>query len=205
MSLPSLARPFHLSGSGSLRHAAVRTGWGVFTLVADDAALTAVHYPGVEAATPGLWGARVALDDHPVLAEAALQLVDFLAGRRRGFDLPLRPSGTDFQLLVWASLLAIPYGQTRSYGQQAAALGRPTAVRAVGAANSRNPLPIVVPCHRVVGSGGALTGYAGGVTLKARLLDLEAGRGSLDSLDSVYLGAAGAEPVRSTGAGRASR
>jgi methylated-DNA-[protein]-cysteine S-methyltransferase len=188
MSLPSLARHFHLSGSGPLRHATVRTGWGDFTLVADDAALTAVHYPGVEAATAGLWGGRVALEDHPVLAEAALQLVDFLAGRRRGFDLPLRPSGTDFQLLVWASLLAIPYGQTRSYGQQATALGRPTAVRAVGSANSRNPLPIVVPCHRVVGSGGALTGYAGGVTLKARLLDLEAGRGSLDSLD---LGATG--------------
>lgn len=87
--------------------------------------------------------------------------------------------GTDFQRQAWSALIQIPYGQTRSYAQQAAVIGRPSAVRAVGAANGRNPIPVIIPCHRVIGSGGTLTGYAGGTELKARLLELESGQASL--------------------------
>lgn len=110
---------------------------------------------------------------HALLGEAARQLDEYFAGQRRTFDLPLCPSGTAFQRQVWQALRAIPYGETRSYAQIAAAVGRPRACRAVGMANHRNPLPIVVPCHRVIGAGGALTGYAGGLEIKKQLLALE--------------------------------
>lgn len=109
----------------------------------------------------------------PVLRRAAAQLREYFAGRRRTFELPLAPLGTDFQRAVWRALAEIPWGETRSYGDIARSIGRPRAVRAVGAANGRNPLPIVVPCHRVVGSDGALTGFAGGLTVKRQLLALE--------------------------------
>ncbi len=98
------------------------------------------------------------------------QLREYFAGSRTQFDLPLAPAGTAFQLDAWTALRAIPYGETRSYTEQAAALGRPRAVRAVGSANGRNPIAIVVPCHRVVGSRGGLTGYGGGVDRKRWLL-----------------------------------
>ncbi len=111
--------------------------------------------------------------DHPVLAQAEAQLREYFAGARTRFDLPLDFRGTDFQRSVWAELLAIPFGETRSYGEIAAKLGRPTASRAVGAANGRNPISIVAPCHRVVGSDGKLTGFAGGLEAKAYLLGLE--------------------------------
>jgi methylated-DNA-[protein]-cysteine S-methyltransferase len=173
------ARPFLPHAAGRLRHATAPTTFGDFTLVGDDEALTAVHYPGAEVPPEGSWGEPVDLDDHPLLRAAAAQLAEFLLGERIDFDLPLRPTGTDFQRAAWAALLEIPYGETRSYRQQAEVLGRPTAVRAVGAANGRNPIPVVIPCHRVIGSGGAPTGYAGGVDLKVRLLDLESGRARL--------------------------
>jgi len=105
--------------------------------------------------------------------EATRQLAAYFAGRLTVFDLPLRPEGTPFQQQVWRALRDIPYGETRSYAQVAAALGRPAAVRAVGRANGSNPLPIVVPCHRVIGSDGTLTGYGGGLAAKRWLLDLE--------------------------------
>jgi len=105
--------------------------------------------------------------------EAARQLRAYFAGKRTTFDLRLHQKGTDFQLAVWDALLKIPYGQTRSYGDIARAIGRPRAVRAVGLANGRNPLPIVVPCHRVIGSTGKLVGYGGGLTVKQALLDRE--------------------------------
>lgn len=165
--------------TGTARYAVAATGFGDFTLVADDAALTQVHYPGVCPPPDGSWGVQVALGEHPVLAAAAAQLTEFLAGDRTSFEVPLRPRGTDFQRVAWAALLHIPYGETRTYREQAESVGRPSAVRAIGAANGRNPLPIFVPCHRVVGSSGALTGYAGGVDLKRRLLDLESGTGHL--------------------------
>ena len=110
---------------------------------------------------------------HPVLHAAASQLADYFAGERHTFDLPLAPAGTAFQQTVWRALRDIPYAETRTYGQQAAAIGRPTASRAVGAANGKNPLSIVVPCHRVVGASGALTGFGGGLRAKRVLLDLE--------------------------------
>ncbi len=113
-------------------------------------------------------------DEHPILARTATQLAEYFAGDRTTFDLPLDPEGTEFQLEAWQALRAIPFGETRSYRDQATTIGRPTAVRAIGAANGRNPIPIVVPCHRVVGADGSLTGFAGGVETKAWLLDHEA-------------------------------
>ncbi|MFZ9041721.1 MAG: methylated-DNA--[protein]-cysteine S-methyltransferase [Ilumatobacteraceae bacterium] len=111
--------------------------------------------------------------DHPVLGSALLQLDEYFAGFRTEFDLPLDPTGTAFQREVWAVLRTVPYGETISYGEQASRLGDRNKSRAVGAANGRNPIPIVVPCHRVVGSDGRLTGFAGGLAAKAWLLDHE--------------------------------
>jgi O-6-methylguanine DNA methyltransferase len=117
---------------------------------------------------------------HPLLNEAARQLRDYFAGGLRDFNLPLDPRGTDFQRRVWRELATIPYGATRSYLQIANAIGAPKAVRAVGAANGANPIAIVVPCHRVIGAGGKLVGYGGGLPLKQRLLALERGAGLFD-------------------------
>lgn len=107
--------------------------------------------------------------------EAIAQLQAYFAGRLRHFDLALATEGTPFQREVWSMLRTIPYGEVVSYGEMARRLGRPNAYRAVGAANGRNPIPIVIPCHRVIGSGGSLTGFGGGLAIKRRLLDLEAG------------------------------
>jgi methylated-DNA-[protein]-cysteine S-methyltransferase len=122
---------------------------------------------------------RVPLDiageaaDHPVLIETERQLEEYFGGKRKTFALTLDVAGTDFQRDVWNALLTIPFGETRSYGQIARQIGRPRAVRAVGAASGKNPVSIVAPCHRVVGSTGQLTGFAGGLDVKARLLALE--------------------------------
>jgi methylated-DNA-[protein]-cysteine S-methyltransferase len=110
---------------------------------------------------------------HPVLLEAERQLDEYFAGRRRKFTLKLDFAGTEFQNKVWEALLSIPFGETRSYGDIARQIGKPKAVRAVGAANGRNPISIVTPCHRVIGSNGKLTGFAGGMEAKATLLALE--------------------------------
>lgn len=132
-----------------------------------------------------LWGAedvaRIASIDeaelvdgsNAVLDQAVAQLEEYFAGTRREFDLPLDPQGTPFQQSVWMVLRTIPYGRTISYGQQASQLGDPNKARAVGAANGKNPLSIVVPCHRVIGSGGQLTGFAAGLDVKSWLLDHE--------------------------------
>ncbi len=104
---------------------------------------------------------------------AALQVGEYLAGNRREFDLPLAPEGTDFQRAVWQALCEIPYGETRSYGQIAQRIGNPKACRAVGMANNRNPISIIIPCHRVIGANGALVGYGGGLHIKEHLLHLE--------------------------------
>lgn len=112
--------------------------------------------------------------DHPVLTDAADQLTEYFVGDRQTFDLPLVPSGTDFQLECWGALDQIPFGETVSYGDQAEHLGRPKASRAVGAANGRNHLPIIRPCHRVIGANGSLTGFAGGIDAKRWLLNHEA-------------------------------
>jgi methylated-DNA-[protein]-cysteine S-methyltransferase len=109
-----------------------------------------------------------------MLERTAEQLLEYFAGRRTRFELPLDLAGTEFQRLAWMALADIPYGTTRSYAEQALQIGRPTAIRAVGAANGRNPLPIVLPCHRLVASNGALIGFGGGLWRKRALLDLEA-------------------------------
>jgi methylated-DNA-[protein]-cysteine S-methyltransferase len=111
--------------------------------------------------------------DNDVLREARAQLEDYFAGRRRRFELPLAPRGTEFQCEVWQTLATIPYGETISYAELATRVGKPSAMRAVGAANGRNPLPIVLPCHRVIGKDGSLTGFGGGLPTKQFLLSLE--------------------------------
>lgn len=147
---------------------------GTLTLVASGHGLAAILWENDPAGRVRL---HLAGQDnrHPVLVETERQLTEYFAGRRRQFQLTLDPSGTEFQRTVWNALLTIPFGETRSYVQIAKQVGRPTAARAVGAANGRNPISIVAPCHRVVGSSGALTGFAGGLDVKARLLALERG------------------------------
>jgi len=114
-------------------------------------------------------------DDHPVLVDAERQLAEYFAGTRTSFTVKLAFAGTDFQRECWNALLTIPYGETRSYGQIARQIGKPDAVRAVGAANARNPIAIITPCHRVIGSTGKLTGFGGGLPVKAHLLAHEGG------------------------------
>ena len=112
-------------------------------------------------------------DDHPTLKETERQLLEYFAGQRRRFELELDFAGTDFQVRVWQALLTIPFGETRSYRDMAIQIGQPTATRAVGAANGRNPISIIAPCHRVIGTSGSLTGFAGGLAAKQFLLSLE--------------------------------
>lgn len=147
---------------------------GQLTLVASDTKLVAILWERDDPRRVPL-APRRPLPDSPVLAETERQLGQYFAGTRRRFDLPLDFRGTSFQLAVWGALLAIPFGETRSYAELAQAIGRPKAVRAVGAANGRNPISIVAPCHRVIGSSGALTGFAGGLEAKRLLLGLEGG------------------------------
>jgi methylated-DNA-[protein]-cysteine S-methyltransferase len=150
---------------------------GALTLVASDSGLVAILWENDEPDRVRL-GAIVDRD-HPVLIEAARQLRAYFDGRLTAFTLPLDFRGTDFQKSVWAALLTIPFGETRSYGEIARQIGRPTASRAVGAANGRNPISIIAPCHRVIGSMGGLTGFAGGLEAKKLLLDLESAQGRL--------------------------
>jgi methylated-DNA-[protein]-cysteine S-methyltransferase len=137
-------------------------------LVAGDRGIEQIRFEGTPA------GGVPRDDAFPVLKEAAGQLAAYFGGELKAFDLPLAPEGTPFQRSVWDALLTIPYGETRSYLQMAILIGAPKAVRAVGAANGQNPIPIVIPCHRVIGSNGKLTGFGGGLPLKRQLLDLEA-------------------------------
>ena len=140
----------------------IETPIGLLTLQADEAAVTAIRF-----------GADGAQDASPLLDAAEAQLREYFAGTRRTFDLPLAPRGTDFQLGVWQALRAIPFGETWSYAQLATRIGNASAMRAVGAANGRNPIPIIVPCHRVIGADGSLTGFGGGLPAKMFLLRLE--------------------------------
>jgi methylated-DNA-[protein]-cysteine S-methyltransferase len=151
---------------------------GTLTLVANDGGLAAILWENDRPARVRLH--VVGEDDtHPVLVETERQLNEYFAGRRTRFELKLNPSGTPFQRAVWNALLTIPFGETRSYAQIAQQIGHPTAVRAVGAANGRNPVSIVTPCHRVIGASGALTGFAGGLDVKAQLLAFESGQAPL--------------------------
>ncbi|WP_302604428.1 methylated-DNA--[protein]-cysteine S-methyltransferase [uncultured Alistipes sp.] len=150
------------------RSARLDTPVGPVTVTATERAVTAVRF-GVAGPAVGQAG-----DLPPVLRQAVEELREYFAGERREFTLPLAPAGTPFQQQVWAALREIPYGATCSYGRIAERIGRPKACRAVGMANNRNPIAIVVPCHRVVGASGALVGYAAGLEVKEMLLRLEA-------------------------------
>jgi methylated-DNA-[protein]-cysteine S-methyltransferase len=145
---------------------------GRLTLVGSERGLAAVLWED-EAPSPAGLGDAVEDTRHPLLLQAQRQLAEYFAGSRRTFTVPLDPSGTQFQNKVWNALRTIPFGETRSYGQIADQIGSRKAVRAVGAANGRNPIPIIVPCHRVIGADGTLTGFGGGLAIKARLLALE--------------------------------
>jgi methylated-DNA-[protein]-cysteine S-methyltransferase len=151
---------------------------GDLTIAADDDGLRHIEFSSTAHELPQ--GAWQLMDDTSASSSAGLilrkaigQLQAYFAGTLRVFDLPLKPIGTDFQQAVWASLTTIPYGQTWSYARLAASLGKPHAVRAVGAANGKNPLPLVMPCHRVIGTNGSLTGFRGGLAAKEALLRLE--------------------------------
>lgn len=149
---------------------------GRLLLTGDEKALTGLHMISAKEAEP-LIGERTESADS--FARATAQLDQYFAGERSHFDLELRPTGTDFQLAVWQALREIPFGETRSYGQVAASIGRPKAARAVGMANNRNPIAVIVPCHRVIGADGSMVGYGGGLDRKTLLLDLE--RGALNA------------------------
>ena len=162
------------NGRQRLAHTVIDSPLGPLTLVAADGALAGLYMNG---RAPASADAARAADgaDAAVLDEAVRQLEEYFGGERHDFDLPLALEGTPFQRRVWDALLGIPYGQTVSYGQLADRIGQPTASRAVGLANGRNPVSIIVPCHRVVGANGSLTGYGGGLDHKQRLLELERG------------------------------
>ena len=156
--------------------------FGPVSVVAGDDGVRGISFAG-EPGTGVPAGASVEHDaSHPVVARALSQLREYMAGTRREFDLPLVLEGTEFQVAAWRALARVPYGTTASYATQAASIGRPTATRAVGAANGRNPVAIVLPCHRIVGADGSLTGFAGGLETKRWLLAHEesvlAGRGA---------------------------
>jgi methylated-DNA-[protein]-cysteine S-methyltransferase len=143
---------------------------GKLTLHSNGEAIIGVEFEGNKYPLP-----KSPRGDDAVLKKARKQLDEYFAGKRKDFDLPLAPQGTDFQMRCWNALQKIPYGATRSYGQQAEAIGSPAAVRAVGLANGRNPIPVIIPCHRVIGANGSLTGFGGGLDRKKLLLDLEQG------------------------------
>ena len=145
---------------------------GNLKLVASDKGLVAILWQNDKPKRVRL-GDLVLSNDHPILLETERQLNEYFQGKRKSFSLNLDLIGTKFQNDVWQALLAIPFGETRSYGQIARQLGNPQAMRAVGAANGRNPISIIVPCHRVIGASGKLTGFAGGLDVKAHLLGLE--------------------------------
>ncbi len=166
----------------AIAHASLTTAIGVINLFGTARGLLALAlpnepYPNAEASVRRLCGtgAVTIREDEIVLAPALTQLTAYFAGMLRAFDLPLDPRGTPFQRRVWDAVAAVPYGETRSYGEIARAIGQPLAVRAVGAANGANPLALIIPCHRIIGSDGKLHGYGGGLDTKRQLLALERG------------------------------
>ncbi|MGI5962664.1 MAG: methylated-DNA--[protein]-cysteine S-methyltransferase [Lawsonibacter sp.] len=144
------------------------TPLGTMALAGEENAVTGLYLPGRPMP-------RMASRATDLLAQGRAELLEYLEGKRKEFDLPLKPNGTEFQCKVWAALQQIPYGQTCSYREIAVQVGCPQGFRAVGMANHRNPIPIFIPCHRVVGANGTLVGYAGGLDLKQKLLSLEQG------------------------------
>ncbi|MEU8840970.1 methylated-DNA--[protein]-cysteine S-methyltransferase [Streptomyces roseus] len=168
-----------MSSMSTRQHSIVDSPYGPLTLVATDGVLSGLymsaqrHRPAEES-----FGERVAATEEP-FPEVVRQLAAYFAGELTEFDVPVRLEGTAFQRSVWDQLVRIPYGRTWSYGELAAQLGKPNASRAVGLANGKNPVSIIVPCHRVIGASGSMTGYGGGVERKVRLLAFEAGAAQL--------------------------
>ena len=160
----------------SPRRCTVDSPVGPLMVIADNTGITHILFPTHTLADLGLVSEDVPeAKDDPVLLNAARQLAEYFDGDRTAFDLPLHVEGNDFEVDVWFAMRSIPYGETISYGEQSDIAGHPGAFQAVGAANGRNPIPIVVPCHRVVGSDGSLVGFGGGLDVKRFLLDLESG------------------------------
>jgi methylated-DNA-[protein]-cysteine S-methyltransferase len=157
------------------RWSAIASPIGTLLAAKDDVGLTALLLPGASAPS----GAEFAPENDPSFADVRSQLHEYFAGTRTTFDLQLHPTGSAFQLRVWEALREIPYGETASYAEVAAKLGKPGAFRAVGAANGQNPIAIIVPCHRVIGSNGSLVGYGGGLATKRWLLGHEAAHAGL--------------------------
>jgi methylated-DNA-[protein]-cysteine S-methyltransferase len=154
-----------------IRYTVIPSPVGPLLLAADDAHLRVLEFESPS--HPVKRGDDWREGRNPIIDATQAQLEEYFAGERRDFDLPLGPEGTEFQRGVWWALADIPYGRTISYADLAGMVGKPTATRAVGAANGRNPLPIVLPCHRVIGANGSLTGYGGGLPIKTFLLTLE--------------------------------
>lgn len=152
--------------SGTRHESVIDSPVGPLLLVATEDALTRIDFGGES-------GGRGETGRAPILALAKRELGDYFRGKLREFTVPLAPEGTAFQRDVWNALLALPFGATTTYGEIAQRIGRPAAVRAVGAANGANPIPIIIPCHRVIGRDGSLTGYGGGIAIKQFLLRLE--------------------------------
>jgi methylated-DNA-[protein]-cysteine S-methyltransferase len=150
----------------------MQTPVGKLLLAGEEEALYQVHF---QAGTHPMQPETDWEQSERPFREVIRQLKAYFTGKPTRFDLPLKPEGTEFQLKVWRALRGIPYGKTWSYGELARRIGKPTASRAVGAANGQNPLPIIVPCHRVIGADGSLTGFGGGLTIKQKLLELESG------------------------------
>jgi methylated-DNA-[protein]-cysteine S-methyltransferase len=165
------ANPLDSTAPGGPLHAMmIESPVGDLRLVASDAGIRAVLWPSDDSSRVPLPTNVEVGDSHPVLVHAARELAEYFTGERQHFDVPLDPDGTVFQQQAWMALRSIPYGETVSYGQQAERMGDKNKARAVGAANGRNPISIIVPCHRVVGSNGSLTGFAGGIETKQWLL-----------------------------------
>jgi methylated-DNA-[protein]-cysteine S-methyltransferase len=158
---------------------------GTLKLIASDRGLVAVLWDNEDPEQSDVGGLKK-VNGHPLLDEAERQLKEYFAGKRKQFSLRLDWRGTEFQKKVWAALVEIPFGETRSYADIARQIGNPKAVRAVGAANGKNPLPIIAPCHRVIGSNGKLVGFGGGLATKALLLKLESKGRELSALDSSH-------------------
>ncbi|MFI8100331.1 methylated-DNA--[protein]-cysteine S-methyltransferase [Streptomyces sp. NPDC086023] len=156
-------------------HTVIDSPYGPLTLVATEGTLSGLYMTGQRHRPPEeSFGERAGAEEEP-FPEAVRQLAAYFAGELTAFDLPLRMEGTEFQRSVWDQLKQIPYGETWSYGELAARLGKPNASRAVGLANGKNPIGIIVPCHRVIGASGGMTGYGGGIDRKQRLLAFESG------------------------------
>jgi methylated-DNA-[protein]-cysteine S-methyltransferase len=173
-----------LEQTATVAYATLETPIGLLQFFGGEAGLLTVTLPNegppaAEARLRHLLGEVEIVENRAALAPALAQFEAYFRGELRAFDLPLDPRGTPFQRQVWAAVARIPYGETRAYGEIAAAIDKPAAVRAVGLANGANPLPIVIPCHRVIGSNGSLTGYGGGLEAKRRLLALERGQPAL--------------------------